>query len=584
VYVDDVTVKADTDEDADFDDETAEVVEPFDIDDGTSRRSEQALDHDAAGNLEYDGEYKYTFDAWNRLVTGERAYANTPTTGSTIATITYDGLGRRIKKAVTNCGDWGQTYKYYHSGQSMIETRNGSDETLKQHVWGLTYVDELLQIAVNGDPATDNDCLETGASDASYYALQDANFNVIGLVGQTVVKVWDEQAEDWDTDTVWELVERYEYTPYGQRTIYKPTGIDDARTASYGDHMCSAPTLESQRVTADGSPATYGLCDVGHQGLMHDKEFGLIYNRARYLHPRLGRFISRDPLGYVDGMSLYEYVRSGPVGRVDPSGLLRSTFSPQGSGGYYPEANRWYRAKEPTVAQVARAALVKLHERHRGYLYYKADNGWMTGLRHLIWDKLNKALWWLDNDDFAYGPAPDARGHYDRLWNDMRLPRSPEPRLVVHEAIHAYNDWVDWKHEGTEMDEGVAYAVEFTLEEMNRFRLIENELRARGPNRPNVDQIGKWWRGVWENLNNIVDEGSAKEGKFNGKPFKIKEKHFEQARVHLGFKVRCQDFSALYNKQPEVKKACVEFLCSPNAKPTRATGLRPRGAIRKPFQ
>ncbi|MCP4589558.1 MAG: hypothetical protein GY842_02315 [bacterium] len=45
-----------------------------------------------------------------------------------------------------------------------------------------------------------------------------------------------------------------------------------------------------------------GLCDFGHQGLLHDKEFGLIYNRARYLDPVTKRFTGRDPLGYVDGM------------------------------------------------------------------------------------------------------------------------------------------------------------------------------------------------------------------------------------------------------------------------------------------
>lgn len=39
-----------------------------------------------------------------------------------------------------------------------------------------------------------------------------------------------------------------------------------------------------------------------------------------YLHPRLGRFLQRDPAGYVDGMGLYEYERSGPLGQVDPTG------------------------------------------------------------------------------------------------------------------------------------------------------------------------------------------------------------------------------------------------------------------------
>ena len=44
------------------------------------------------------------------------------------------------------------------------------------------------------------------------------------------------------------------------------------------------------------------------------------WNRARYYHAELGRFISRDPIGYVDGMNLYRayFVPSG----FDPSGAV----------------------------------------------------------------------------------------------------------------------------------------------------------------------------------------------------------------------------------------------------------------------
>lgn len=48
--------------------------------------------------------------------------------------------------------------------------------------------------------------------------------------------------------------------------------------------------------------------DALEQGLMHDEELSngdIIYNRARVLHARLGRFMQRDPLGYVDGLNAY---------------------------------------------------------------------------------------------------------------------------------------------------------------------------------------------------------------------------------------------------------------------------------------
>jgi len=38
-------------------------------------------------------------------------------------------------------------------------------------------------------------------------------------------------------------------------------------------------------------------------------------------HPTLGRWMQRDPIGYADGMSLYQYCRSGPLVSVDPRGL-----------------------------------------------------------------------------------------------------------------------------------------------------------------------------------------------------------------------------------------------------------------------
>jgi len=39
-----------------------------------------------------------------------------------------------------------------------------------------------------------------------------------------------------------------------------------------------------------------------------------------YHHPTLGRFVQRDPAGYVDGMSLPEYCLGEPVARVDATG------------------------------------------------------------------------------------------------------------------------------------------------------------------------------------------------------------------------------------------------------------------------
>jgi hypothetical protein len=49
---------------------------------------------------------------------------------------------------------------------------------------------------------------------------------------------------------------------------------------------------------------------------------GLLPQSAHGMYdPKHGRWLQRDPVGYVDGANLYEYGRSVPVRRVDPDGL-----------------------------------------------------------------------------------------------------------------------------------------------------------------------------------------------------------------------------------------------------------------------
>lgn len=61
-----------------------------------------------------------------------------------------------------------------------------------------------------------------------------------------------------------------------------------------------------------------------YTGREWDRETGLYYYRARYYDPNEGRFISRDPIGFVDGTNLYSYVEQNPVNSTDPTGLLTS--------------------------------------------------------------------------------------------------------------------------------------------------------------------------------------------------------------------------------------------------------------------
>jgi len=235
-----------------------------------TKRDGNDVTWDLRGNLTGDDTGKeYFYDRQNLLTRVEDGSSNR------IASYAYDALGRRIEKDVEDApGIGGQVVtRFYYSGQQMIEETDdgGTPSVEREYVWGTTYIDELLLY---------ND----GTDD--YFAARHHNFNVMALL------------DDADGS----VVERYDYDPYGKRYVLDADYSDDA----------------------DGL-SDVGL-NIGHQGLLHDMETGLIYNRARMLNPAIGRFMQRDPLEYVDGMLVYAYY-AGLHGSRDPFGLQVDSVS-----------------------------------------------------------------------------------------------------------------------------------------------------------------------------------------------------------------------------------------------------------------
>jgi RHS repeat-associated protein len=109
----------------------------------------------------------------------------------------------------------------------------------------------------------------------------------------------------------------------GTLTYFHPDGLGSiVRTTN-----STGGVTATRRYDAFGNlelGATNGHSFTGREW---DSETGLYYYRARYYDPKIGRFISEDPIGLNGGINLYAYADNSPATFGDPFGLQAS--SPQ---------------------------------------------------------------------------------------------------------------------------------------------------------------------------------------------------------------------------------------------------------------
>ncbi len=197
----------------------------------------------------------------------------TKVAGATTTALTYDVFNRLVQVAKT--GQATQTYAYDGQGRRIAKSvgnsvtgylYNGPD-ILAEYGGGTNWTTAAATATYTHGPQIDEPLLRTTATGTQYYH-QDGLGSVVAM--------------------------------------------SDATGATTG----------TTRYDAWGNPiSTTGLIpQYGYTGLEPD-ETGLIYSRARYYDPAIGRFTQRDPIGLQGGINPYAYVNNNPTNFTDPWGL-----------------------------------------------------------------------------------------------------------------------------------------------------------------------------------------------------------------------------------------------------------------------
>jgi RHS repeat-associated protein len=236
------------------------------------------LAHDPAGNMTRvpkagawnDGaslvQQELLWDAWNRLTSASSGSGGLLRRGQ----YKYDALHRRIYKT-TRIGFAPQVHRnYYYSDQwQVLEEQVASSGTVeRQFVWGVMSIDDLIL----------RERYPSGVLSDTHYALSD---------GKDVTVVTDDDGV---------AVERYAYHGFGFSEVlnglFEPVD-ENVSTIEWETRFC---------------------------GYRWDVESALYQVRLRYLHPCLGRWLSRDPMENLALPNLYTYVLNDPLNNLDEFG------------------------------------------------------------------------------------------------------------------------------------------------------------------------------------------------------------------------------------------------------------------------
>ena len=140
------------------------------------------------------------------------------------------------------------------------------------------------------------------------YLITPGDHNKDGVVNSADVDAFDEDYKDG-------VVSRAD--------LNKDGVVDGADQTLFTASYAKATVGGRWKLSATSIGSRKGYAGYEHEGFGNDLAAPeLAHVRHRVLHFELGRWTRRDPMGYVDGNSLYSYTSESPVSHLDPSGMV----------------------------------------------------------------------------------------------------------------------------------------------------------------------------------------------------------------------------------------------------------------------
>ena len=261
------------------------------------------------------------------------------------ASYSYDSLGNIRSKSFTNFpGTGSRTLNMSYDAQNRLasytDTGPGGNKTLLHDARGnVTALGALAFIYDLSDQPT----AVLGAATGVY--SYDGNLKrVKGVVdGKTIYNVYNAAGQlvhvDHDTDGT-----STDYMRAAGMTLARIKDTDGvniyhgAETYLHNDHLGSVAAgtdaagtlLWTEHHSPYGEPLSPNAAndnEATFTGHIRDKATGLNYMQARYYDPVIGRFLSIDPVGFMDTgrpsqFNRFVYASNDPVNRIDPDGRI----------------------------------------------------------------------------------------------------------------------------------------------------------------------------------------------------------------------------------------------------------------------